>query len=282
MQKPNRNFFDLSHDVKMTCNLGELVPICLLETVPGDKISMEGNALVRFAPLIAPVMHRLDCTIHYFFVPKRIMWSGWEDWIVGNAEAGDHPRVTLPLVGGAFNDTGSLGDYLGVPSPDDITAPDQNEIVSAFPYMAYQKVWYEYYRDQNLQDDDTVLNGLMFDGLDDGDNSSLIAALSPLRRRAWEHDYFTSCLPFAQKGQAVTLPIGASVVEVVDPTVAGMVGTFRDSTSNSATTGTVTNLAASGSQVAGADAYYDPQGTLVTGATQTTINAEVHKPFVIR
>lgn len=256
--------------------MGELVPVALIETVPGDKFSIEANALVRFQPLIAPVMHRIDCTIHYWFVPKRIMWSGWEAWIVGDPDAEEHPYVTLPSTADDWNDYGTLGDYLGLPTPDDVTAPDINEVVSAFPFAAYQMVWNEFYRDQNLQND-------LFPGavLQDGDNTSQGSTLNSLRLRAWEHDYFTSCLPFAQKGQAVSLPIGASVVEVVDPTVPGMVGTFRDSTSNSATTGDVENLAATGSTVAGQPVYYDPQGTLVTGATETTIN-ELRRAYALQ
>lgn len=281
LTKPDRNFFDLSHDVKLTCNLGELIPTCLIECVPGDKFSLEGRSLIKFAPMIAPPMHQLNSTIHYWFVPKRIMWRGWEQWIVSDADAGEHPTLTLPSTAGPLNNYGTLGDYLGVPIPDDINTPDQNEVVSAFPYMAYFKVWYEFYRDQNLQVDSDEQD-LAKNGLEDGAQGAAWATvLAKLRIRAWEHDYFTSCLPFAQKGAAVNLPIGASTVTVVDPTVPGMTGTFRDATSNSATTGTVTNLAASGTQVAGADAYYDPQGTLVTGATETTIN-ELRRAYALQ
>lgn len=282
MSKPNRNYFDLSHDVKMTCNLGELIPTCLVECVPGDKFSLEGNALVRFAPLIAPVMHQLNCTIHYFFVPKRIMWAGWEKWITGDPDAGLHPTVTLPQVADAWNDYGTLGDYLGLPIPDDINTPDQNETVSAFPFMAYQKVWYEFYRDQNNITITGDMEGLMEDGLSDGDNTAQEGNLNTLRRRAWEHDYFTACLPFAQKGTAVNLPIGASTIEVNPDKPSGSAGTFRNATGDSASTGDIENLAATGVIASGSvPQYYDPQGTLISGATDTTIN-ELRRAYALQ
>lgn len=281
MQKPDRNFFDLSHDVKLTCNLGELVPTCLIETVPGDKFSLEGRALVKFAPLIAPVMHQLNCTIHYWFVPKRIMWPGWEKWIVSDDDAQEHPSVTLPSSANNLNEPGSLGDYLGIPIPGDIESPDQNEVVSAFPYMAYQKIWYEFYRDQNLQID-VALDNLMKNGLQPGtQDPTNESVLAPLRRRAWEHDYFTSCLPFAQKGAAVNLPIGSSVIGVNPDKPSGAAGTFRNAVGDSASTGDVENLAASGVIVGGQDQYYDPQGTLVSGATDTTIN-ELRRAYALQ
>ncbi|MEO5351207.1 MAG: hypothetical protein H7836_16420, partial [Magnetococcus sp. YQC-3] len=74
--KPKSNKFDLTHDVKMSGKMGNLMPTLALECVPGDRINLGCESLVRFAPLIAPVMHRMDVTMHYFFVPNRILWDG--------------------------------------------------------------------------------------------------------------------------------------------------------------------------------------------------------------
>lgn len=183
------NTFDLCHDVKMSFGMGMLVPHVVQEVVPGDKWNIRTESLLRFAPLIAPVMHRVEVTQHFYFVPNRILWSGWEDWITGEAEEGP-PYVNV--------DTGSLGklwDYLGYQVS---TSHPQ----SALPVAAYVKVYDEYYRDQNLIDE-------KFNALTAGNNDLNYLSIlqgDPLRR-AWEHDYFTSCLPFAQKGDAVQIPL---------------------------------------------------------------------------
>jgi hypothetical protein len=81
--KPRYNAFDLSHEKKLSCNMGDLVPIFLEEIVPGDKFKVRTELLVRLAPMIAPVMHRVNVFIHFFFVPNRIVWDNWESFITG-------------------------------------------------------------------------------------------------------------------------------------------------------------------------------------------------------
>ena len=80
--KPKRNVFDLSHDVKLSAKMGNLTPILVQEAIPGDKFNISCESLIRFAPLVSPVMHRMDVTMHYFFVPNRILWDNWEKFIV--------------------------------------------------------------------------------------------------------------------------------------------------------------------------------------------------------
>lgn len=196
LSTPKRNVFDLTHDVKLSMDMGKLVPICLLETVPGDKFKIGAESLIRFAPLVSPVMHRMDAHIHYFFVPNRILWKGWEDWIINpNIGANTHPTINFNT---ADLDPGvtPLADYMGLPP---ITGR-ANIQVSALPFAAYQKIYNDYYRDQNLVPE-------LVTDLTDGDNSTN-GALTVLRTRAWEHDYFTASLPFAQKGDQVILPLG--------------------------------------------------------------------------
>lgn len=201
MRKPGYNYFDFNHDVKLSFRMGELVPTCLVDVVPGDKFHIQVENFLRFAPLISPVMHRINVTTHFFFVPNRILWDEWEDYITGESS------VAPPTIDGLSGiDVGDLSDYLGCPVN---TTNSFN--VSAFPFAAYALIWDEYYRDQNLQDE-------VFTPLVSGNNSANYGDLQAARprSRAWMHDYFTSCLPFAQKGDDVLLPLGTfSDVDVV-------------------------------------------------------------------
>ena len=198
MKKPKGNYFDLSHDVKMSFQMGKIVPTCLMDVVPGDRFDIQVENMLRFAALISPVMHRVNVTTHYYFVPNRILWNDWEDFITGEAET-THPYIQLTPT--EELDVGSLGDYLGFPTGSIGTGTLE---VNAFPLAAYIKVWNEYYRDQNLQ---TEINELNLGGGDNSTNYLAYLQGAPFNR-AWMHDYFTSCLPFAQKGDAALLPLG--------------------------------------------------------------------------
>lgn len=204
LKKPNTNVFDLTHDVKTTTNLGRLTPVCCLEAIPGDRFNISGEALVRFAPLVAPVMHRMDVSIHYFFVPNRLMWTGWEEFITGAKLASSGYVERVPPYMSIYMDRANRGgtmlaDYLGVPYP----ATAGNVQVSALPFMAYQLVYQEYFRSQDLEI--ALFQTKLGDGLISGLTRDRLASI---RHRGWEHDYFTSCLPWAQKGGEVLLPLG--------------------------------------------------------------------------
>lgn len=223
MKRPRRNAFNLSYESKLTLNMGELVPIMCMPVVPGDKFRVKTESLVRLAPLVAPMMHRVNVFTHYFFVPNRLVWNQWEDFITKGVDGEDvpiFPKITLGqstaafvLNQGYFNDS-SLWDYLGLPSiksigstngrspsPNSVAVPDQFQ-VSALPFRAYQMIYNEYYRDQNLTDEIDI-------SLDSGsisEQNALVDLLS-IRRRAWEKDYFTSALPWLQRGPEVTVPV---------------------------------------------------------------------------
>jgi hypothetical protein len=175
-----------------------------MECVPGDKFNLGCESLVRFAPMIAPVMHRMDVSMHYFFVPNRILWSNWEKFIT-DANSG----IVSPFlnISGAWNGVPELAaglktlDYLGVPPPP---VGGLNQNINALPLAAYQCIYNEYYRDQNLI---APVDYKLVDG-DQNVVSGKRSELIKLRNRAWEHDYFTAALPFAQKGAAVDIPIG--------------------------------------------------------------------------
>lgn len=199
---PSVSVFDMSYDHKLSCKMGYLVPTHIQECVPGDHFHMSSEAMFRMMPMLAPIMHKVDAYMHYFFVPNRILWDNWEQFITG----GETPDELVPsfprirdLAAGSFP-TSSLGDYLGVPTGKVLSSMWPSGI-SALPFAAYQRIWHEFYRDQNLQPEDPIT---LADGIQDAPTT---ASLIELKQRAWEHDYFTSCLPFAQKGDAVTLPI---------------------------------------------------------------------------
>jgi len=219
-----RSKFSLSNYKLLSCDLGELIPCGLTEVLPGDSLQQATNALIRCSPLLAPVMHPVHCSIHHWFVPHRLVWEDWENFITGGPDgmnASVFPTITFS--GGSGAAVGSLADYLGVP-----TAVNNIE-VSALPFRGYALIWNEWYRDQDLQTELTI------DYTSGADTTTSTA----LQNGAWEKDYFTSSRPWEQKGPAITIPIGTSapilglgVIDGASPV--GNIGanTYRDSAGN--------------------------------------------------
>lgn len=206
MRKPRHNTFDLSHDKKLTLDIGKLVPVACIDLVPGDRITISSSSLVRFQPLVAPVLHRFDVFIHYFFVPNRIMWDQWEEFITGGRDgdlAPSPPFINWPDPSG----TGTVADYLGIPSAP---AGSEQMEVSAFPDNGYCKIFEEYYKDNNLSDYEapTLIAG-------NGNVESRMRSL-PFQR-SWYKDYFTSALPWTQRGPEATIPLGTVDTFQVQP-----------------------------------------------------------------
>ncbi|AXH77714.1 MAG: major capsid protein [Microviridae sp.] len=200
MSKPKRNAFDLSHEKKLSLNMGDLVPIYLQEVLPGDKFRVNTEMLMRFAPLVSPVMHRINVYTHFFHVPYRLLYDGWETFITGGTDG--KQTVPFPTVGvdegnKLEHGIGSLSDYFGVPVPKDIIA--KQLVLSALPYRAYQLVYNEYYRDQTLTPPVPVTK-------DNVMQATEYAEVLKIRKRSWEKDYFSSALPWAQRGGEVELP----------------------------------------------------------------------------
>lgn len=168
----------LSHYRLMSGHMGYLLPCGVVEVLPGDTFDHSASALVRVSPLAAPVMHPCTVRIHHFFVPNRIIWDGWEDFITGVDLVEAPPTITVA----ADPATQPLLDYLGIP-------PVTGVSVSLLPVYAYNAIFNEYFRDQDLVTERAE------------DDVSLA-------RIAWEKDYLTSARPWAQKGPDVVLPLG--------------------------------------------------------------------------
>lgn len=258
-----RSKHNLSHKKLLSLDAGELVPIGLMEILPGDSVQQATSALVRASPLLSPVMHPVHCRIHHFFVPNRLVWDSWENFITGGPDGLDasvFPTIAMPGGGGAA--VGSLADYLGIPTGVNSLA------VSALPFRAYAMIYNEYYRDQDLQ------TPLVISTASGVDSTTSVA----LQNCCWEKDYFTSARPWEQKGPGVTIPIAGTAPVIKNPTSGAIV---RGKILNSGTgvpTGAIASLAANSSGEFWSGSFpitYDPNGSLaadLSAATGVNIN----------
>jgi hypothetical protein len=207
-----RSRFNRSHGFKTTFDAGNLVPIFLDEALPGDTFEMRMTGFARLSTPIYPIMDNMSMDTFFFAVPYRLLWDNWKKFCGEQIDPGDSTDYTIPVttINNLSNET--LGDYMGLPTQ---VAADLS--VSALPMRAYRLIWNEWFRDQNLQDSVTVSKA-------DGPDTNYYNT-NPLKRGK-RHDYFTSCLPTLQKGDAVQLSLGTEAPVVKDGTG---IPTFEDS-----------------------------------------------------
>ncbi|AXL14565.1 major capsid protein [Microviridae sp.] len=188
-----RSSFNRSHGCKTTFDAGYLVPVYADEALPGDTFNMNMSYFARLATPIAPVMDNMYLDSFFFAVPLRLIWDNWEKFNGAQDDPDDSTDYIVPVIpSGSGVTSQSLSDYLGIPvGVGSIT-------FASFWHRAYNLIWNEWFRDQNLQDSLTVDTG---DGPDTLSNYTL-------QKRGKRHDYFTSCLPFAQKADPVSLSLG--------------------------------------------------------------------------
>ena len=214
--KVGRSVFDLSHVKRFTCDMGQLIPVYFDECVPGDTRKIGMQCVTRFQPLVAPILDSVDLTVHYFFVPTRLLMNKEEDWntfLTGGVDGKDESVSLPPFIFSLFETGGtgvypfsngcylgkySLWDYFGLPLVKDedggqvyVRIVQQNNI-NGFCQRAYNLVWNEYYRDENVCPKASIEN-------------------STVLYRAWKKDYFTSALPWQQRGIAPALPLSGTV-----------------------------------------------------------------------
>lgn len=212
VRPPKLNRFNLSHDVKLTCNFGTLVPIMVQDCLPGDVFKNRCELLARFMPLKAPIMQEINVYTHFFFVPKRLVWDKFKEFITGGEDGNSGAPYPLLEVDPdtAYElhqfESGSLADYLGFPVVNAGAKIDlgwqDNLFLDALPFRAYQLIYNEYYRDQNIMEEIDIHKDISGNYYDDD--------AFELRCRSWRKDYFTSALPWAQRGDEVTLPLNGS------------------------------------------------------------------------
>ena len=183
--KPRKSAFNLSYEKKFTCDFGQLIPVMCDEVVPGDFFKIGNQMVIRFQPLVAPILHEINVYVHYFFVPYRILWDDWEDFITGGVTGDLTPTIpTWSPTPGTGNALNSLWDYLGFPTG----IIPAGALPLDFPRRAYNMVWNEYYRDETLQTEVALTN-------------------EAILLRNWAKDYFTSSLTSQQRGTAPALPV---------------------------------------------------------------------------
>lgn len=299
LAKPEKNWFDLSHDVKTTLDFGALTPVLCAPAYPGDRFKVSIEHLIRFAPMLAPVFNKFDVRFDSFFYPTRLVWDKSQDFYRGGKDG--QTDVPVPMIGIAdivranarffkYSDTAdgiggsgyhfninSLSDYLNLPTFDEliqyqveqnttesggsttypqyddivdivtqiVSSDSYNQQVSIIPFLMYQGIYREYYRDQFLQPDvddlsDTSIGqlgtGAVLGADIDADDivsvlannpvtgsstqqakrASILSALLDLKLVNYPKDYFTSALPSPQLGPSVSLPIGDIAVGTSD------------------------------------------------------------------
>lgn len=217
-----RSKFSLSHYRLFSGRMGYMMPIGITECLPGDTFQQATSVFLRCSPLVTPVMHPVHVTVHHWFIPTRLLWDKWEDFITGGPDGMDAsimPTIKAPAQGGFA--VGSLADYMAVPSGI------PNLEVCALPFRAYALLYNECYRDQDLEQE---LPLSLESGLDTTTNTTL-------QRCDWARDYFTTARPWPQKGPAVSVPV--NLTSAGQPTITGTVTgngkpTFTSSTNTPA------------------------------------------------
>ena len=274
-----RSAFKIQTTHKSTFDAGYLVPVYVDEVLPGDSFKLKMTAFCRMATPIFPVMDNLHLDSFFFFVPNRLVWSNWKKFMGEQANPADSISYSVPQIVSKASgyDVGSLFDYFGLPTAGQVGGGNTVSHSALF-LRAYNLIWNEWFRDENLQNSVTINLG---DGPDLYTDYSLL-------RRGKRHDYFTSALPWPQKGStAVSLPLGTSAPVVRNDDTSASAPQFKNASNAglklrtvNGTNQTIFNSAA----VGGNDLWWDTTTGLkadLSTATAATIN-QIRQAFQIQ
>lgn len=224
-----RTKFDRSHVYKTTFNSGKLIPVFVDEVLPGDTIRMSVNYFARLATPIKPIMDNIYLDWFFFFVPNRLVWEHWQNFCFEQEDPDDSTDYVIPTVSATGNSEnayiGSLWDYFGLP----VNTSGNLSGISALPFRGVYLIWNEWFRDENLQKSVKIQKGDTNEVLDSArsadqpswvfiSGTSIFPGLA-CPPRGKRHDYFTSALPWTQKGPGVSIGL-AGTASIVDPTPA--------------------------------------------------------------
>lgn len=265
-----RSTFDRSHGLKTTFDGGYLIPVFIDEALPGDTFKLNMSGFARLATPIYPVMDNMILDSFFFAVPNRLVWSNWKKFCGEQTDPGDSIDYSVPYIAtsGSGHSNQSIYDYLGIP-----TKVLASFNINALPFRAINLIFNEWFRDQNLQDSLTVNTG---NGPDAAGNYALF-------QRGKRHDYFTSCLPWPQKGDSVTLPLGdtAPVVSEGDGEPVWLADSTQTQLDATGGSGTGINLSIA---IGNSDqlAWYDPKlETDLSSAVAASVNT-VRQAFQVQ
>ena len=204
MALKKRSKISLSHYKLLSMKMGYIVPIGLTEVLPGDTFQVSTSSFIRVSPLVSPVMHPVHVKIHHWYVPFRLIWDDFEDFITGGEDGLNTSVVPYMTLTDAVS-IGSLADYLGVPTGQ------AGLKLCALPFRAYNLIYNEWYRDQDLEDEVAI-------STESGEDTT---TATQLMQNSWARDYFTTARPWPQKGPAVSVPVNLTAAG--EPTITASV-----------------------------------------------------------
>ena len=265
-----RSAFRRQSTHKTTFDAGYLVPVYVDEVLPGDTFKLKMTAFARLATPIYPVMDNLYLDSFFFFVPNRLVWSNWKKFMGEQANPADSISYTVPQIVSKASgyDANTIFDYFGLPTNGQVGVGNTVSH-SALPLRCYNLIWNEWFRDENLQNSVTINLG---DGPDLYTDYSLL-------RRGKRHDYFTSALPWPQKGSSVTLPLGTSALVHAPTSDGAAIASVwaDDDNANRVLTTNAGNVVVTSAATSSANALYADLST----ATAATIN-QLRQSFQIQ